>query len=207
MSMSMSMSMSMNGSIRSFAYTWARLRVACGLCLPLLGACGQPAFLEDPLHKAQVAALGPENPAVKIGPLHRPGQACAVCHRVDGLATPYVAAGTVYRDPMSTVGVGDAEVVLADLAGNRFKTKTNCVGNFYVKTSEFRPVVPFWVTVQLGEFPYEMGSPIHREASCSACHSDPAAPDAAGHVFVTDDVAAIASVPVRACGAADEVAR
>ena len=198
---------SVKASNTFFAYRWARLPSMCCLWLALLGACGQPAFLEDPLHKAEVAALGPENPAVKVGPLHRPGQACAVCHRADGLADPYLAAGTIYRDPMTTVGVGDADVVLVDLVGNTFKTKTNCVGNFYVKTSEFHPVLPFWVSVQLGEFPYKMASPIHREASCSACHSDPAAPDAAGHVFVTDDMAAINSIPLRACGPADEVAR
>ena len=83
------------------------------------------------------AALGPEAPNVPKGPLHRAGQPCAVCHRDGGEDPTFVFAGTVYRDPVEKIAVADAKVVLTDAAGHTFMTTTNCVGNFYVKTSEF----------------------------------------------------------------------
>ena len=67
-----------------------------------------------------------------------PGQPCAVCHRDGGEDPTFVFAGTVYRDPVEKIAVADAKVVLTDAAGHTFMTTTNCVGNFYVKTSEFQ---------------------------------------------------------------------
>ena len=163
----------------------------------LASGCAAPDLSLDPLHRAQVEALGPEAPGVPAGPLHRPGQPCAVCHGVDGVAQPQIFAGTVYRDPVETVAVADAAVALIDSAGNTFMTTTNCVGNFYVKGSEYQPIPPTWVSVQLGEFPWKMASPIHREASCALCHADPVGPSSAGHIFVTDDETTFASIPSR----------
>jgi hypothetical protein len=116
-------------------------------------------------------------------------------------------AGTVYRDPWATIAVADAVVDLIDSVGNPFTTKTNCVGNFYVQSWEYRPVPPFWASVQLGEFPWKMASPIHREASCASCHLDPVGPASAGHIFVTDDDTTFSSVPLRPCGPADGITR
>jgi hypothetical protein len=161
----------------------------------------------DPVLDAERDALGPEDPNVPEGPLHRPGQPCAVCHR-DGDEDPvFVFAGTVYRDPVEKIAVADAMVVLTDSAGQTFMTTTNCVGNFYVKAGEFRPTPPVWTSVQRIEFPWKMESPIHREASCAKCHYDPIGPASAGHLFVTDDETTFASIPSRACTAADGTTR
>ena len=187
-------------------------RVIWGASLPCaivmaLGSCGAPDFLQDPLERAKVAALGPEDPAIPVGPLHRAGQPCAVCHRAGGLASPHTASGTVYRDPLARIAVADVAVTLRDASGRTFTTKTNCAGSFYVKDTEFAPTYPLWVSVQLGEFPWEMSSPIHREASCAACHVDPAGPTSAGHVFLTNDDTMFATIPLRPCMAQDSVSR
>ena len=171
------------------------------------GACDAPDFLQDPLERAKVAALGPEDPAIPVGPLHRAGQPCAVCHRPGGLASPHTASGTVYRDPLARIAVADVVVALIDAGGRTYSTKTNCAGSFYVKDTEFTPTYPFWVSVQLGEFPWKMSSPIHREASCAACHVDPAGPTSAGHVFLTNDDTMFATIPLRPCTAQDGVSR
>lgn len=181
--------------------------IAVVLAVVLAVGLGPGCFLQDPLHRAEVESLGPEDPTVAVGPLHRAGQPCAACHWSEGPASPFVVAGTIYRDPVTTMAVADADVVLVDSLGTSFTTKTNCVGNFYVRPAEFRPVFPLWTSVQLGQFPFKMASPIHREASCAKCHFDPAGAATAGHVFVADDETTFASIPMRACGPADEVGR
>jgi hypothetical protein len=173
----------------------------------LAPGCGNFAPLSDPIHDEEVAALGPEVPNVPKGPLHRAGQPCAVCHGEGGEDPTFVFAGTVYRDPVETIAVADATVVLTDAAGHTFMTTTNCVGNFYVKANEFQPTPPVWASVQRIEFPWNMESPIHREASCTKCHYDPAGPASAGHLFVTDDQTTFASIPSRPCNAADGTTR
>jgi hypothetical protein len=169
--------------------------------------CGNLNPFSDPIEDADVAALGPEAPNVPIGPLHRPGQPCAVCHREGGKAPAFAFAGTVYRDPVEKVAVADATVMLTDAAKHTFMTTTNCVGNFYVKASEFQPTPPVWTSVQRIDFPWNMDSPIHREASCAACHFDPAGSASAGHLFVTDDPTTFSQISPRSCGAADGTPR
>ncbi len=175
-------------------------------CAAAIG-CGNFDPFSDPILDADKAALGPEAPNIPEGPLHRAGQPCAVCHRDGGENPTFVFAGTVYRDPVETIAVADAKVVLTDAAGHTFMTTTNCVGNFYVKTSEFVATPPVWTSVQAIEFPWNMESPIHREASCAKCHYDPAGPASAGHLFVTDDETTFASIPTRPCNAADGTTR
>ena len=182
-------------------------RLALLTAVLVLGGCEGATFLQDPTERAKIAALGPENPSVPMGPLHRPGQPCAACHSSAGGAVAYSAAGTVYRDPLTQIPVADVVVSLLDGAGKMFTTKTNCVGSFYVKSSEFAPAYPLWVSVQLGEFPWKMSSPIHREASCAECHRDPAGPTAAGHVFLTNDDTTFATIPLRRCTDQDSVRR
>jgi len=169
--------------------------------------CGNYNPFADPVLDAEKEALGPEAPNVPKGPLHRAGQPCAVCHRDGGESPVFVFAGTVYRDPVESIAVADATVTLTDAAGHTFMTTTNCVGNFYVKTNEFQPTWPVWTSVQRIEFPWTMESPIHREASCAKCHSDPAGAASAGHLFVTDDETTFASIASRACTAADGTTR
>jgi hypothetical protein len=168
--------------------------------LSLALACA-PAVLApvDPEREARVAALGPEDPRVPEGPLHRPGQPCALCHDGRDEAAAFTVAGTVYRDIASSVPLVDGDVALVDSAGNRFTSRTNCVGNFYTSKYQFNPVLPFWVTVRLGANESPMESPIHREASCATCHFDPAAPTTAGHVYLTADDLVAPTIPTRAC--------
>jgi len=173
----------------------------------LAPGCGGFNPLGDPVQDAERDALGPEDPNIPQGPLHRAGQPCAVCHREGGEDPTFVFAGTVYRDPVEKIAVADAMVVLTDAAGHTFMTTTNCVGTFYVKTGEFRVTPPVWASVQRIDFPWKMESPIHREASCAKCHYDPIGPASAGHMFVTDDETTFASIPTRACTPADGVAR
>jgi hypothetical protein len=76
------------------------------LLLPTLAAavgCGNFDPFSDPILDADKAALGPEDPNVPEGPLHRAGQPCAVCHRDGGEDPTFVFAGTVYRDPVETI--------------------------------------------------------------------------------------------------------
>jgi hypothetical protein len=165
-----------------------------------VAACAPAALAPvDPQHELAVAALGAEDPKIPPGPLHRAGQPCMLCHDVDQAATTFNLAGTLYRDNVSTTPLTDADVLIVDAAGNRFTARSNCVGNFYVGVAAFEPVWPFWVTVRQGANDSAMGSPIHRERSCAACHFDPAGPRTAGQVYLTSDDFVVPTIPVRAC--------
>src|SRR4051794_4421968 len=84
-------------------------------CVPpalLASTAGPLAFVScgDPVSDARIAALGPEDPGVPPGPLHRPGQPCVVCHSRQGPASPFLVAGTVYSErgsktPLANVAV------------------------------------------------------------------------------------------------------
>jgi hypothetical protein len=168
--------------------------------LACAAACA-PAVLSpvDPQHDLEVEALGPEDPKVPVGPLHRPGQPCVLCHDLGQDATVFNIAGTVYRDNTSSTPLTDADVMIVDSAGNNFTAHSNCVGNFYVGLSQFEPVWPFWVTISQGPNNSAMGSPVHRERSCAACHFNPAGPRSAGQVFLTSDDFVLPMISVRAC--------
>jgi hypothetical protein len=155
--------------------------VLFGTAICLLAACRDPAI------EAQIAALGPEDPAVPIGPLHRPNQPCVVCHQEAGNAGAFLFGGTVYLDPKELQPVGGVEVALMDSAGSIHRTTTNCAGNFFVRPTEWQPRLPVWTTLIAGEHRIDMESPIFREGSCSVCHFRPAGPRSAGHVFLSDD--------------------
>ena len=80
------------------------------LALALIGMAGC-----DPVHDDAIAALGPETPGVRRGPLHRPGQPCLLCH--DGaLGDPqeFAVAGTVFQRPGNLMPVAEANVELVD---------------------------------------------------------------------------------------------
>lgn len=162
--------------------------------LPLLGC--SPI---DPVHTRQVDALGPENPSVPVGARHRAGQPCAVCHSDLGGAPTFSVAGTVYRDNMGAVALPDVAVDIVDSQKRSFTAHSNCAGNFYVTPGQFQPVAPFWVTLRFADVVAPMESPIHREASCGACHVDPAGMASAGHVYVTADDLAAGMITPRAC--------
>ena len=170
--------------------------------LVLAGVWGcAPAILSpvDPQHQLAVEALGDEDPRVPTGPLHRPGQPCMVCHDVGDPAKTFTIAGTVFRDNVSTTPLTDADILFVDSAGNRFTSHTNCAGNFYVGLGQFEPVWPFWVTIRQGANDSPMGSPVHRDRSCAACHFNPAGPRTAGQAYLTSDDFVVPMIPVRAC--------
>ena len=159
----------------------------------LAAACG------DPLHAAQVAALGPEDPRVPPGPMHRPGQPCLVCHGDGGSATPLAAAGTLFRDPAATLPIAGADVILTDAARKSIALRTNCAGNFFVYPRSFAPVMPLWASAALGEHTIQMESPMHRDGDCAQCHADGAGPASAGHLFLTDDPLVSATLRPSVC--------
>ncbi len=100
----------------------------------------------DPVHDAEVTALGPEAPGVSPGPTHRPGQPCLTCHGGEGPGgLTFVTAGTVYAYPYGVTpkqGVSGGVVHLVDANGSGFDATTNSVGNFYVTTDQWSPTFP-----------------------------------------------------------------
>ncbi len=150
----------------------------------------------DPVLDDAVEAQGNETENIPQGPLHRAGQRCIVCHQPNGEASesPFTLAGTVFAQPKRQVGVEGAEVRLTDADGTKHITKTNCVGNFFVKASEWEPKFPILVEVAKGGVRRSMRSPIGREADCAGCHVTeipPADPySQVGHIylFATDEI-------------------
>jgi len=142
----------------------------------------------DPVTDDEIAALGPENPAVRRGPEHRPGQPCLVCH--DGaIGDPpaFSVAGTIYDLPLSTVGLSNATVTLVDSVNSQYKSPpTNDAGNFYATPSDWNPVFPI-VSINVNGAAAVMHSQIARNGSCAYCHFDPAGPTSPGHVYVVLD--------------------
>ncbi len=111
------------------------------LATALLDGCA------DPVHNAEVAALGPEANGVPPGPTHRPGQPCLTCHGGEGPGgLTFVTAGTVYVNQYSpdagSTALNGGVVHLVDSEGHTFDSKTNTVGNFYVTTDQWSPVFP-----------------------------------------------------------------
>ena len=128
----------------------------------------------DPVHQAEVDALGPEASNVPQGPNHRAGQPCVVCHGSEGPAkTQFSIAGTVFDGPgisSALVGVGGVTVSLEDDSQSRFQVTTNCVGNFWVNPSDWNPQFPVLVAIAGGTTAQTMQSHIGREPSCGQCH-------------------------------------
>lgn len=150
-------------------------------------ACG------DKLLEQQAEEQGNEVDRVPVGELHRAGQRCVTCHREDGQASdhPFVLGGTIFAQPSRDVGVGGVEVLLTDSDGSKFIAKTNCVGNFFVKTDEWTPHYPIIVDIQKNGVRRSMQSPIGREGDCAACHrttvADPLSQMPHIHLFAGDE--------------------
>ncbi|MDI3285802.1 hypothetical protein [Polyangium sp. 15x6] len=137
----------------------------------------------NPLQEDAIAALGPESPAIPLGPLHRPGQPCLVCH--DGAeATELTVAGTIYERADSTTPIPDVLVHLVDARGTAYVTATNCAGNFFVRPGDFSPEYPMRVSIERDGFRQEMESPVNGEGSCAVCHTTKPGPRSAGRVFL-----------------------
>lgn len=133
----------------------------------------------DPVRDRQIAALGGEDPAVPIGPDHRPGQPCVLCHSAGGPAEdkPFAVAGTVYET--AAPGSPGAEGVIVKFvdavqSAPRTSPRTGPSGNFYVPESDWPELTfPFRVGLYLeGQTRpvQEMQTLVNREPSCNACH-------------------------------------
>ena len=149
----------------------------------------------DPTHDAEVAALGPEDPNVPPGELHRPGQPCLLCH------SDFTVAGTVYYEDLTTPFQG-AQVTLIDAVNSQFQATTNAAGNFIIRQSDWVPVFPigtytndagtavFGVTVvdpNNTNNPAQMITQIGRDGSCGSCHVGPSPSSSSpGHIYLTE---------------------
>ena len=173
----------------------------CKTAVLLVGCWGALAALAcDPVQDSLVASLGPEASGVSRGPNHRPGQPCLACHHDGGQARPsFSIAGTIYREKTAIVALADVDIELTDNAGHKFVARSNCAGNFYVGPDMFSPTFPVWVGLRDGSHSITMESPIYREGSCATCHSEPASPMSAGHVYLTDEPEKAALFPATPC--------
>jgi hypothetical protein len=141
----------------------------------------------DPVYDDAIAKLGGEAPGVRPGELHRPGQPCALCHSSRGGESEFSLAGTVFVDATSLTPIEDVDVRIVDSQNRKYVARTNCAGNFFIKPDEFTPDFPIWLDLKRGAIFREMETPVYREASCAACHSDPKGLASAGHVFLIED--------------------
>ena len=149
----------------------------------------------DPVHDAQVDALGPEAAGVPAGPKHRPGKPCLACHGGQGPADlELTVAGTIYEtaqpdsQPLvnATVTIFDG-TQNADAGAVPHTFTTNGAGNFYATRTEWSPVYPLHdISVKAANLdaPTLMHTTIGREGSCASCHFDPRGNDSHGHVYL-----------------------
>src|SRR5262249_31879540 len=146
----------------------------------------------DPVHRAGVNNLGPENSDAypTESEFHRPGEPCALCHSKDGPAdSEFVLAGTIFWGPDDyNRRVDSAYVRVVDANKVPHCFVTNCNGNFFARPQDFPksalyandgPVFPLLVTVERTKNPghdenilqiRRMGGHIGRERSCGGCH-------------------------------------
>ena len=164
------------------------LRIGMAAFALLVTPCGC-----DPVHDDAIAALGPEVPGVRRGPLHRSGQPCLLCH--DGaIGDPQRFTGTVYQTASVRVASAGASVLLVDANASRFQVSTNAAGNFYATPSQFDPTFPVQATVsgpggQTAQMQtlIEGNGTVEPNGGCASCHFDPSGPNSPGHLCVTLD--------------------
>jgi hypothetical protein len=152
------------------------------LCVATLAFAG----CSDPVHDDLVQSLGPEDPNVEPGPLHRPGQPCLACHGTEGPAPQFSLGGTVYSvrgQPSPAIGV---LVQTEDIGGNYWTVQTNSVGNFYVSEQDFAPAFPIKLTVYSADLTVslQMQTYAGRDGSCADCHSNPPSRSSVGPVYL-----------------------
>ncbi len=159
--------------------------VLCGL--PFLATLAVSCSL-DPVHRAGVKNLGTEqsNLYPPESEYHRPGEPCALCHSAAGPAnSDYVLAGTVFWGPDKYERrVDQAYVRIVGPEKTKKCFVTNCNGNFYVTSEEYKNIkFPLLVSVERVNKPggkgaddeksikvRRMSSHIGRDASCATCH-------------------------------------
>ncbi len=154
-------------------------------------AAGSAAALacSDPVHDQLVASLGPENPTVPQGPLHRPGQPCLACHGGEGPASlQFSVAGTVYATLNQPQPAAGPCVQIEDIEGRYWTSApTNAAGNFFVGETDFSPDFPIRMAIvacDTGFIFQQMQTYSARDGSCADCHLQPAGPTSPGVVYV-----------------------
>jgi cytochrome c553 len=155
--------------------------------IPVIGVVVTLASCKEPVHEAQIRALGDEVPGVAVGEYHRAGQPCLTCHGYEGPSNVrFTIAGTVFFGPTRLVGQEGVEIDLIDSFGSKplVPVKTNCVGNFFVRPNEWEPAFPIRVQVRRGDILQKMESHISRDGSCAACHALKARIDAAAPIYM-----------------------
>jgi hypothetical protein len=151
----------------------------------------------NPVNDDRIAARGGEQPGVRTGPLHRPGQPCTVCHSSAGGRHPeFSLAGTVFKAMDSLEPAAGAVVQVIDAGGVQKYFTANAAGNFYASTDEWSPSFPLWTACAYacgsapgGYVRASMQTQIFRSASCADCHSDPVGPTSSGHIYLAATVA------------------
>jgi hypothetical protein len=154
------------------------MRIAYALFLFVAGCT-------DPVRDRQIEALGGEDPNVPVGPDHRPGQPCVLCHSEGGPASdkPFAVAGTIYETAAPNSRGADG-IVVKFIDGRRgaprTSPRTGPSGNFFVPESDWPELTyPFAVGLyrdgQL-EPVQEMQTRVNREPSCNVCHVKSGAP-------------------------------
>jgi hypothetical protein len=156
--------------------------------LALLASWAALVGCADPVHDDVVRSLGPEDPNVPQGPLHRAGQPCLACHGELGPASSaFSIGGTVYAAAGQTQPALSAAVQIEDVRGNHFTVVTNSAGNFFAARNAFVPRYPIRMSVRSGDGQtiQQMLSLSARNGACADCHLDPASPTSPGHVYVS----------------------
>jgi hypothetical protein len=153
-----------------------------------LGAALFAIGCDDPVEDDAVAALGPEDPNVPVGPLHRAGQPCVTCHQDGGpAALAFSFGGTVYEEETSKAPLVAGFVHLADANGKSKLAETNCVGNFYLEAVDYVPTFPVHAEVIFGGTSAVMLSHIGVNGSCADCHTGKDSPMSVDHVYLAQD--------------------
>jgi hypothetical protein len=120
--------------------------------------------------------------------MHRPGQPCLTCHGGLGPAHPELSVGgTAYETQPTTIALEGAVVTLTDAQGTMRALTTNRSGNFLVFKDDWTPVYPMHVSLAFGGVSIDMKTHVGRDGSCADCHTDPAGPASAGHVYLVLD--------------------
>lgn len=198
----------------AWAGRWGPRALAAAACVAL-ASVGSSCNL-DPVHRAYVKALGPEE--ADLYPVeseyHRPGEPCALCHSDTGPAdSKFVLGGTIFWGPDDyDARVDNAYVRILDANKTKRCFVTNCNGNFYVPAEEFSKITfPLLVSVERAVDPGKdestlvirrMSGHIGREPSCATCHiqglRDFASPGQI-RMFNSDEEFRSKNIPLVAC--------
>jgi hypothetical protein len=150
-----------------------------------------PVGCMDPVHDDAVNALGGEDPNVRPGPLHRPGQPCLTCHGGEGPANAeFSLAGTVYQLQRQDVLQPNVTVLIEDIDGVAGTVTTNEAGSFWVNADTWRPKYPLKLSVTYANLTSSMNGTVGRAGSCADCHQQQKANSTSpGHIYLAVNLA------------------